>query len=140
MVPSNNSSDKLIALLQLAYSGERAAAYAYRGHWHSVNDQDERDSIRGVEEDEWRHRELVGEMLGGLGAEPNRRREIDQSLQDAYRDLGVAPLACSVKASLNMLGFEVGVPRLPYVELDERELSVVRAMLERHGLLQTTHA
>ena len=76
MVPSNNSSDKLIALLQLAYSGERAAAYAYRGHWHSVNDQDERDSIRGVEEDEWRHRELVGEMLAGLGAEPNNHREV----------------------------------------------------------------
>ncbi|HEX7720692.1 MAG TPA: ferritin-like domain-containing protein [Pyrinomonadaceae bacterium] len=75
MVP-DDSRDKLIVLLQLAYSGERAAAYAYRGHWHSVNDRDERDSIRGVEEDEWRHRELVGEMLGGLGAAPNRRREV----------------------------------------------------------------
>src|SRR2546423_13838197 len=75
MVP-DDSRDKLIALLQLAYSGERAAAYAYRGHWHSVNDQDERDSIRGVEEDEWRHRQLVGQMLARLGAEPNRRREI----------------------------------------------------------------
>jgi dihydrodipicolinate synthase/N-acetylneuraminate lyase len=57
-----------------------------------------------------------------------------------YRDLAVAPLACSTKASLNLLGFEVGAPRLPYVELDESELAVVRGMLERHGLLQTAHA
>jgi rubrerythrin len=76
MVPSKNSSDKLIALLQLAFSGERAAAYAYRGHWQSVSDQHERDSIRAIEEDEWRHRQLVGEMLAGLGAEPNNRREV----------------------------------------------------------------
>jgi dihydrodipicolinate synthase/N-acetylneuraminate lyase len=45
-----------------------------------------------------------------------------------------------VKTALNLLGFEVGTPRLPYVELDERETAVVRAMLERHGLLQTAHA
>ncbi|HEY0347915.1 MAG TPA: ferritin-like domain-containing protein [Pyrinomonadaceae bacterium] len=76
MAPSNHSSDKLIALLQLAYSGERAAAYAYRGHWQSVSDEHERDSIRAIEEDEWRHRQLVGEMLAGLGAEPNNRREV----------------------------------------------------------------
>jgi rubrerythrin len=76
MVPSKNSSDKLIALLQLAYSGERAAAYAYHGHWQSVSGQHERDSIRAIEEDEWRHRKLVGEMLAGLGAEPNNRREV----------------------------------------------------------------
>jgi 4-hydroxy-tetrahydrodipicolinate synthase len=72
--------------------------------------------------------------------EPARRREIDASLQDVYRDLAVAPLACSTKAALNLLGVDVGAPRLPYVELDEHETAVVRAMLERHGLLQTAHA
>lgn len=72
--------------------------------------------------------------------EPDRRREIDASLQDVYRDLGVAPLACSTKAALNLLGLEVGPPRLPYVELDEEELGVVRRMLERHGLLQALPA
>jgi 4-hydroxy-tetrahydrodipicolinate synthase len=72
--------------------------------------------------------------------EPERRGEIDASLSDAYRDLAVAPLACSIKAALNLLGFEVGAPRLPYVELDERETEVVRAMLERHGLLQIASA
>src|ERR1700694_75352 len=72
----SNSREKLIALLQLAYSGELAAAYAYRGHWHSVTSEDERDSIRGIEEDEWRHRRRVGEVLARLGAGPSRRREV----------------------------------------------------------------
>jgi 4-hydroxy-tetrahydrodipicolinate synthase len=83
---------------------------------------------------------LFGEEMRRMVDEPERRREIDQSLQDVYRDLGVAPLACSVKAALSLIGFDVGAPRLPYVELDERELAVIRAMLERHGLLQTAPA
>jgi 4-hydroxy-tetrahydrodipicolinate synthase len=83
---------------------------------------------------------LFGDEMRRMVDEPERRREIDQSLQDVYQDLAVGPLACSVKAALNLLGFEVGAPRLPYVELDERETAVVRAMLERHGLLQTAHA
>jgi len=76
MVSGNDSREKLIALLQLAYSGELAAAHAYRGHWHSVHQTVERESIRKIEEDEWRHRKLVGEMLAGLGAGPSKRREI----------------------------------------------------------------
>ena len=70
------SREKLIAILQLAYSGELAAAYAYRGHWHSVSAPVEREAIRLIEEDELRHRSLVGEMLAGLGSGPNRRREL----------------------------------------------------------------
>jgi 4-hydroxy-tetrahydrodipicolinate synthase len=67
--------------------------------------------------------------------EPERRREIDASLADAYRALAIAPAACSLKAALNLIGVPVGAPRLPYVELDESELSIIRALLERHGLL-----
>ena len=70
--------------------------------------------------------------------EPEQRRQIDASLQDVYRDLAVAPLACSTKAALNLLGLPVGQPRLPYVECDERELAVIRSLLERHGLLQSS--
>jgi 4-hydroxy-tetrahydrodipicolinate synthase len=83
---------------------------------------------------------LFGEEMRRMVDEPERRREIDTQLQDVYRDLGIAPLACSVKAALKLVGFEVGAPRLPYVELDEQEVAVVRAMLERHGLLQTAQA
>lgn len=79
---------------------------------------------------------LFGEELRRMVDEPDQRREIDASLQDVYRDLAVAPLACSTKAALNLMGLSVGPPRLPYVELDEQELGVIRAMLERHGLLQ----
>ena len=83
---------------------------------------------------------LFGEELRRMVDEPERRREIDAGLHDVYRDLAVAPLACSTKAALNLLGLSVGAPRLPYVELYESELAVVRAMLERHGLLQTAAA
>ena len=80
---------------------------------------------------------LFGDEMHRMVDEPDRRREIDRGLHDVYRDLGVAPLACSTKAALNLLGIGVGAPRLPYVELDERETATVRMMLERHGLLQT---
>ncbi|HLY49503.1 MAG TPA: 4-hydroxy-tetrahydrodipicolinate synthase [Solirubrobacteraceae bacterium] len=83
---------------------------------------------------------LFGEEMRRMVDEPERRREIDAGLRDVYRDMSIAPLACSTKAALNLLGFEVGAPRLPYVELDEDEVGVVRAMLERHGLLQTARA
>ncbi len=88
---------------------------------------------------------LTGSHLFGLEmrrmlAEPERRREIDRSLQDVYHDFAIAPAACSIKAALKLIGIDAGPPRLPYVELDADELSVIRAMLERHGLLQAAQA
>jgi 4-hydroxy-tetrahydrodipicolinate synthase len=80
---------------------------------------------------------LFGEEMHRMVDEPESRREIDRSLQDVYRDLSIAPLACSVKAALDLLGLGVGGPRLPYVELDQRETATVRDMLERHGMLAT---
>jgi 4-hydroxy-tetrahydrodipicolinate synthase len=83
---------------------------------------------------------LFGEEMRRMVDEPDLRREIDASLKDAYRDLAIAPMACTVKAALNLLGLRVGAPRLPYVELDERETATVRGLLERHGLLATARA
>jgi 4-hydroxy-tetrahydrodipicolinate synthase len=80
---------------------------------------------------------FFGEEMHRMVDEPDARREIDASLQDVFRDLSVAPLASSIKAGLNLLGLEVGAPRLPYVELEEEEVAIVRQMLERHGLLAT---
>jgi 4-hydroxy-tetrahydrodipicolinate synthase len=80
---------------------------------------------------------LFGEEMRRMVDEPESRREIDQSLQDVYRDLSIAPLACSIKAALGLLGLAVGAPRLPYVELDQRETATVRDLLERHGMLAT---
>jgi 4-hydroxy-tetrahydrodipicolinate synthase len=78
---------------------------------------------------------IFGDEMRRMVDDPEHRREIDASLEDVYRDLTVAPLACSIKAALRMVGIEVGAPRLPYVELDAAELAVVREMLERHGML-----
>jgi rubrerythrin len=66
----------LIALLQLAYSGERAAAFAYQGHAASVKEAEERAHIRKIEDEELRHRALVGGMLRDLGSGPRRWLEI----------------------------------------------------------------
>lgn len=64
----------LVRALQFAYSGERAAGYAYRGHWRATREADDRERIRRIEEDEWHHRRLVGDMLRELqaGADPWR--------------------------------------------------------------------
>lgn len=78
---------------------------------------------------------FVGAEMRRMVDEPEHRREIDARLQDVYRDLGITPLACSIKAGLGLIGMPVGAPRLPYVELDASELVIVRDMLERHGLL-----
>ncbi|HVS21122.1 MAG TPA: ferritin-like domain-containing protein [Pyrinomonadaceae bacterium] len=87
MVSQNDSSEKLIALLQLAYSGELAAAHAYQGHWHSVSDAAEKASIQSIENDEWRHRKLVGEMLAGLNAGPSKQREVRATI--IWSDVGI---------------------------------------------------
>ncbi|MEP6637514.1 MAG: ferritin-like domain-containing protein [Acidobacteriota bacterium] len=79
--------ESLIALLQLAYSGELAAAYAYRGHWHSVTNPEERLRIEKIENEEWHHRNLVGEMLTELNAQPRQLREIRAAI--IGRTLGV---------------------------------------------------
>lgn len=66
----------LIRQLQAAYSAELAAGYAYRGHGLSVRDADERARIQIIEDEEWHHRKLVGELLAQLGGRPVRAREI----------------------------------------------------------------
>lgn len=67
--------EALAAILQLAYSGELAAALAYRGHWKSVKDPGERSRIRQIEEEELHHRDLVGGMLAQIGTAPSSDRE-----------------------------------------------------------------
>jgi rubrerythrin len=65
----------LAAILRLAYSGELAAALAYRGHWRSLSDPAERAQIRQIEQEEWRHRDQVGGMLAAIGMAPSAARE-----------------------------------------------------------------
>lgn len=67
---------EFVGLLQLAYSGELAAAYAYRGHAASVSDPGERTRIREIEAEELEHRRLIGIMLKMLDSGPSTKREM----------------------------------------------------------------
>jgi demethoxyubiquinone hydroxylase (CLK1/Coq7/Cat5 family) len=77
---SDETRRQLIRLLQLAYSGEKAAALAYQGHARSVRDPEEKKTIEKIERDEWIHREKVGRLLDRLGARPLVLREIRSSV------------------------------------------------------------
>src|SRR5258708_35783583 len=66
----------LVRQLRGAYSGELAAAFAYRGHWRSGRDDGERERIRTIEAEEGPHRDLGGRMLHQLGAQPDATREL----------------------------------------------------------------
>ncbi len=70
----------LARVLQLAYSGELAAAHAYRGHWKSVRDENGRARIQSIEAEEWHHRRLVGEMLAAMKVRVRRSRELRAAL------------------------------------------------------------
>ncbi len=78
---------------------------------------------------------VVGDQFRRMVDEPANRRAIHDELSDLFEALAVAPNPIGVKAALNLLGHDVGGLRLPMVEADEQELGVIRAALERHGLL-----
>jgi demethoxyubiquinone hydroxylase (CLK1/Coq7/Cat5 family) len=65
----------LVRILQNAYSGEIAAALAYRGHWRSLRESPEKIRIRQIEDEEWDHRRRVGGWLVELDARPRPMRE-----------------------------------------------------------------
>jgi 4-hydroxy-tetrahydrodipicolinate synthase len=79
---------------------------------------------------------VVGDEMRRMYDEPARRAEIDASLQDVYTTLFITTNPIPLKAALNLLGHDVGGLRLPLVEADEGELAEIRAMLERHRLLE----
>jgi 4-hydroxy-tetrahydrodipicolinate synthase len=78
---------------------------------------------------------IVGNEMRRMVDEPERRVEIDASLQDVYETLFMTSSPTCTKAALNLLGHDVGALRLPLVEATPEETASVRAMLERHGLL-----
>jgi len=78
---------------------------------------------------------LFGNEMKRIVEEPDRRQEIHDSLVDVFEALGVTTNPMPIKAALRMAGHTVGGFRLPMVDLAEDEEAVVRAMLERHGLL-----
>ena len=83
---------------------------------------------------------IVGDEMHRMVDEPERRAEIDASLQDVYSTLFLTANPTCTKAALNLLGYEVGGLRLPLVEASAQETEAVREMLQRHGLLAGTPA
>ena len=67
---------KLVRLLQLAYSAEKAAAFAYIGHAGSVKTPDEKVAIKQIEIDEWQHRETVLSIMMQYAICPSTYYEI----------------------------------------------------------------
>jgi 4-hydroxy-tetrahydrodipicolinate synthase len=78
---------------------------------------------------------IVGKEMRRMVDEPERRQEIDASLQDVYETLFLTASPTCTKAALNLLGLNAGTTRLPIVDATDEEIAAVRAMLERHGLL-----
>lgn len=72
----NLQHPKLIRLLQLAYSAEKAAAFAYIGHAGAVRNPDEKKAIRQIELDEWQHRETVLSIMRQYDVPVSRYFEI----------------------------------------------------------------
>jgi 4-hydroxy-tetrahydrodipicolinate synthase len=83
---------------------------------------------------------IVGDWMQRMVTEPDRRAEIDASLTDVYETLFMTASPTLTKAALNLLGHSVGGLRLPLVEATEPERQTVRAMLQRHGLLEAVGA
>jgi 4-hydroxy-tetrahydrodipicolinate synthase len=78
---------------------------------------------------------LIGNEMRRMIDEPDARHEIHDTYADFFRAMFVTSSPTPVKAALNMIGVEVGGLRLPMVEASEEERAVVRAALERYGLL-----
>jgi 4-hydroxy-tetrahydrodipicolinate synthase len=78
---------------------------------------------------------LVGEEMRAMIDEPERRRQIHDSLSELFGAMAVTSNPIPVKAALNMAGHDVGGLRLPLVEASEEEAAEIRAVLERRGLL-----
>ena len=79
--------------------------------------------------------QMAEEVRAAAAGDLARASEIDEELAPAYELLGIATNPIPIKAALNLLGFEVGVHRLPLVPPTDEELSQVRDCLARLGLL-----
>ena len=78
---------------------------------------------------------LVGPEMRRIIDEPENRAEIHESLKPIYEAMSVTTNPMPVKTAMAMLGHRVGGFRLPMVECSDEEKAVIRAALERQGLL-----
>ena len=67
---------QLVTSLQLAYSAERAASFAYIGHAASLRDPEEIAKVLEIEQDEWEHRRHVLEIMQRYEIPVSRWKEL----------------------------------------------------------------
>ncbi|HTL98895.1 MAG TPA: demethoxyubiquinone hydroxylase family protein [Holophagaceae bacterium] len=79
---------QLVSILQRAYSGELAAALAYRGHGISLKHDREIEEIQQIEREEWHHRRRLRVMLAELNAKPRVALDAFQALVGAVILIG----------------------------------------------------
>lgn len=111
--------EALIHVLQMAYSGEKAAGYAYNHHWRSLRSRSEVAGIRKIELEEWEHRRIVGTMLAELGSRPR-----------LWRELMMACIGQTVGASCYVIGWFLPMyfaGRLEHANVDEYEVAAEHA-------------
>jgi hypothetical protein len=65
-----------VDLLHMAYSADKAAAFAYQGHAASVKSELEKAAIKQIEIDEWNHQHKVLTIMNQYGIKPSRHYEI----------------------------------------------------------------
>lgn len=78
---------------------------------------------------------VVGPQMRRMIDEPDSRAEIHESLRPFFEALSVTTNPMPVKTAMGMLGHRAGGFRLPMVECSDDEKAVIRAALERQGLL-----
>ena len=87
------------------------------------------------------HSHLVGPVVKDMvrrfkeGDFPGAR-EISESLEPVLDAIKVVQNPISTKAALNLVGHDVGAPRLPLVPASPSEIAQIRAALERGGVLE----
>jgi 4-hydroxy-tetrahydrodipicolinate synthase len=77
-------------------------------------------------------REMVDAQASG---NKTKAAEIDAVLQPLYRSLFITSNPIPVKAALEMMGFNVGKPRLPLIEASEEEKEEIRKSLKALKLI-----
>jgi 4-hydroxy-tetrahydrodipicolinate synthase len=78
---------------------------------------------------------LVGNEMRRMIDEPDARAELHERLLPFWDAMAVTTNPMPVKTAMGMLGHRVGSFRLPMVDCTEDEKAVIRAALERQGLL-----
>ena len=151
----DHARTELIRILREAYSGELAAALAYRGHWKSVSDSDQRQRIQQIEAEELVHRSAVGKMLLYFGKQPSIYLEVrlwltGRIIAAACHLIGwFLPMffagrlessnwkeyesAAGCARTMNLSDFEAALRRMSEVELEHQEYFA--SMVTGHRLL-----